>query len=162
MHLTILWLSCRSGSQQTRASHWTVKKSLEAEIRRNFMTTTVRDRNPTSHHKGATGRVRTGDQLFPVLCHCQLGQDIPTFHFFNRNSKFCYYPIFVEVSNLNGNVWIIFWTTYICTWFWFCSCVLNIRIIKVDAVCVMSLSKESFKWYRYQILTPIFACTCTP
>ena len=34
--------------------------------------------NPRSHHKGATGRVRTGDQLLPVLCHCQLGQDIPT------------------------------------------------------------------------------------
>ena len=33
--------------------------------------------NPRSHHKGATGRVRTGDQRLPVLCHCQLGQDIP-------------------------------------------------------------------------------------
>ena len=30
-----------------------------------------------SHHKGATGRVRTGDQRYPVLCHCKLGQDIP-------------------------------------------------------------------------------------
>ena len=34
--------------------------------------------NPRSHHKGATGRVRTGDQRLPFLCHCQLGQDIPT------------------------------------------------------------------------------------
>ena len=34
--------------------------------------------NPRSHHKGATGRVRTGDQRLPVLCHCQLGQDIPS------------------------------------------------------------------------------------
>ena len=36
-------------------------------------------KNPRSHHKGATGRVtvRTVDQLLPVLCHCQLGQDIP-------------------------------------------------------------------------------------
>ena len=33
--------------------------------------------NPRSHHKGATGRVRTGNQRLPVLCHCQLGQDIP-------------------------------------------------------------------------------------
>ena len=33
--------------------------------------------NPRSHHKGATGRVRTGDQLLPILCHCQLGKDIP-------------------------------------------------------------------------------------
>ena len=32
--------------------------------------------NPRSHHKGATDRVRTGDQRLPVLCHCQLGQDI--------------------------------------------------------------------------------------
>ena len=35
-------------------------------------------KNPRSHHKGATGRVRTGDQRLPVLCHCQLGQDIPS------------------------------------------------------------------------------------
>ena len=35
--------------------------------------------NPRSHHKGATGRVWTGDQLLPVLCHCQLGQDIPVY-----------------------------------------------------------------------------------
>ena len=34
-------------------------------------------KNPRSHHKGATGRVRTGDQRLPILCHCQLGQDIP-------------------------------------------------------------------------------------
>ena len=45
--------------------------------------------NSRSHHKGATGRVletngfqfwrQTGDQRLPVLCHCQLGQDIPIF-----------------------------------------------------------------------------------
>ena len=34
-------------------------------------------KNPRPHHKGAAGRVQTGDQLLPVLCHCQLGQDIP-------------------------------------------------------------------------------------
>ena len=45
-----------------------------AEVRSSFITTTV-----WSHHKGSTGRVRTGDQLLPVLCHCQLGQDIPTY-----------------------------------------------------------------------------------
>ena len=33
--------------------------------------------NLRSHHKGATGRVQIGDQLLPVLCHSQLGQDIP-------------------------------------------------------------------------------------
>ena len=32
-------------------------------------------KNPRSHHKGTTGRVRTGDQRLPVLCRCQLGQD---------------------------------------------------------------------------------------
>ena len=32
-------------------------------------------KNPRSHHKGATSRVRTGNQRLPVLCHCQLGQD---------------------------------------------------------------------------------------
>ena len=33
-------------------------------------------KNPRSHQKGATSRVRTGDQWLPILCHCQLGQDI--------------------------------------------------------------------------------------
>ena len=36
--------------------------------------------HPRSHHKGATGRVRTGDQRYPVLCHF-LRQDIDAFHF---------------------------------------------------------------------------------
>ena len=53
------------------------KDNAETEIRRSFITTTVREQRPRSHHKGATGRVRTGDQRYPVLCHCQLGQDIP-------------------------------------------------------------------------------------
>ena len=44
--------------------------------------------NPRSHHKGATGRVRTGDQLLPVLCHCQLGQDIPGIY--NMLYNICY------------------------------------------------------------------------
>ena len=42
--------------------------------------------NPRSHHKGATGRVRTGDQRLPVLCHCQLGQDIPIYVFRSLSS----------------------------------------------------------------------------
>ena len=29
--------------------------------------------SPRSHHKGATGRIRTGDQQLPVLFHCRLG-----------------------------------------------------------------------------------------
>ena len=32
---------------------------------------------PRPPNKGATGRVRIGDQLYPLLCHCKLGQDIP-------------------------------------------------------------------------------------
>ena len=44
-----------------------------AEVRRSFITTTVRDES----HVTPQGRVRTGDQRLPVLCHCQLGQDIP-------------------------------------------------------------------------------------
>ena len=33
---------------------------------------------PRSHHKEAIARLWTGDQQYPVLCHCQLGQDIPS------------------------------------------------------------------------------------
>ena len=33
--------------------------------------------NLRSHSKGITSRVQTGDQQLPVLCHCQLGRDIP-------------------------------------------------------------------------------------
>ena len=48
-------------------------RSLQkAEVRRSFISTTIREQRPKSHHKGATGRVRTE---YPVLCHCQLGQD---------------------------------------------------------------------------------------
>ena len=49
-------------------------QNSRAEVRLSFITTTVWEE---SHHKGATGRVGTGDQLLPVLCHCHLGQDIP-------------------------------------------------------------------------------------
>ena len=42
------------------------------EVRRSFNTTTVREQHPTSHHKGATNRVQTGDRRYLVLCHCQL------------------------------------------------------------------------------------------
>ena len=51
----------------------------KAEVCRSFIT--VREQNPRSHHKGATGRVRTGHQRywpgiqFPF--HCKLGQDVP-------------------------------------------------------------------------------------
>ena len=55
-----------------------------AEVRRSFITTLF-GTNPRSHHKGATDRVRTGDQLLPVLCYCQHGQDIPN----TSTSKLC-------------------------------------------------------------------------
>ena len=53
-----------------------------ADIGRRFaaaLSTRLFWKNPRSHHKGAAGRVRTGlgDRLLQVLCHCQLGQDIP-------------------------------------------------------------------------------------
>ena len=47
----------------------------KAEVCRSFIPTTVRDESQVTP-QGATCRVRTGNQL-PVLCHCQLGQDIP-------------------------------------------------------------------------------------
>ena len=50
----------------------------EVEARCSFITTTVLEQRPRSHHKGATGRVRSGDQRYPVLFHssCQSGQDM--------------------------------------------------------------------------------------
>ena len=50
---------------------------LQAEVCCSFITTTVGEQHPRSHCKGATGRGPTGDQQYPALCHCQLGQDIP-------------------------------------------------------------------------------------
>ena len=61
-----------------------INSSHKAEVRRSFITTTVWGLHPRSHHKGATGRVRTGNRLYPVLCHCQLGQDIPIILSFRR------------------------------------------------------------------------------
>ena len=37
------------------------------------------EQHPRSHHKVATARVWTGHQLYPILCPCQLGQDIPIY-----------------------------------------------------------------------------------
>ena len=47
-----------------------VCSQIKVEVRH----TTFREQHPRSHHKGATGTVRTGDQRYPVLCQCQLGQ----------------------------------------------------------------------------------------
>ena len=55
----------------TGSGLWVGRRFAAALLPRLFGT------NPRSHHKGATGRVRTGNQRLPVLCHCQLGQDIP-------------------------------------------------------------------------------------
>ena len=53
--------------------------------------------NPSSHHKGATGRVQTGDQLLPGLCHCQLGQDMP-------------YTMIIWIHmSINSYIWIHIW-----------------------------------------------------
>ena len=58
-------------------SHKRQHCNQKAEVRSSFNTTTVQDEDPRSHHKGTTGRVQTGDRLYLVLCHCQLGQGIP-------------------------------------------------------------------------------------
>ena len=46
---------------------------IKVAVRHSFNTTTVLEQHPRSHYKGALNRVLTGDQLHPVLCHCQLG-----------------------------------------------------------------------------------------
>ena len=54
--------------------------TYKAKVLCSFITTTVRrvrEQRSRSHHKGATSRVRAGNQRYSVLCHCQLGQDIP-------------------------------------------------------------------------------------
>ena len=66
-----------------QGSRWFLKffistSKAEVQVRSSFLTTTVREQHPRSYYKGATGRVRTGDQRYPVLFHCQLGQDIPS------------------------------------------------------------------------------------
>ena len=39
---------------------------VRAEVRRSFITTTVLEQRPWSHHKGATSRVRNGNQRYPM------------------------------------------------------------------------------------------------
>ena len=58
----------------------TTRLLVKAKFHLSFNMTTALEQHPRSlsHHKGATCRVCSGDQLYhPVLCHCQLGQDIP-------------------------------------------------------------------------------------
>ena len=53
--------------------------------------------------QGTTGRVGTGDQKYPALCHCQLGQDIPlqmqnwSFSESDWHSRLVLYPISEEI-----------------------------------------------------------------
>ena len=59
--------------------------------------------NPRSHYKGATGRVRTGNRRLPVLCHCQLGQDIQLRYLQNLKK----YEVLWTYKNI---IWIsVFW-----------------------------------------------------
>ena len=58
--------------------------------------------NPRSHHKGATGRVRTGDQRLPVLCHCHLDKTSPYIMLFNikfTNILSADYTILTRIHN---------------------------------------------------------------
>ena len=59
--------------------------AIKAEVHSSIITTPVREQRPKSHHKGATGWVPTVYQLYPVLCHCQLGQDIYCLHKQNKH-----------------------------------------------------------------------------
>ena len=52
-------------------------RSVPAEGRRSFITTTVREQRPRSHLKGATGRVRTGDQRYPVYAIANSSRECP-------------------------------------------------------------------------------------
>ena len=65
-----LFFTCKDISVMRSGMMAQGQRFTAALLPRRFMT------NPRSHHKGATGRVRTGDQRIPVLCHCQLGKDI--------------------------------------------------------------------------------------
>ena len=70
-----MWVCC-IGPRGTGITE-VVSISVRGGVFADLITTTVRERHLRSHYKGATGRVRTGDQRHPVLCHCQLRQDIP-------------------------------------------------------------------------------------
>ena len=80
---------------------------LKAEVRRSFVTTTVREQRPRPHHKCATGRVRTasGDQRYPVLGHCQFVVVYPRvicFHnqgLFQLNLKLAVYVLSQKLSD---------------------------------------------------------------
>ena len=67
--------------------------------------------NPRSHHKGATGRVRTGDQLLPVLCHCQLGQVNSNLTWFHTRHLFTILHIMCTL-----NLCVHFTYKFICMW----------------------------------------------
>ena len=73
----VLWYSCMIG-----------RRFAAALLPRLF------GKNPRSHHKGTTVTVRTGDhwQRLPVLCHCQLGQeihDLTIFFIYINSSQSC-------------------------------------------------------------------------
>ena len=62
--LQVCWMPC-----STQAHWWQwLHHQYRVEVHCSFITTTVREE---SQVKGATSRVWIGDQLLPVLCHCQ-------------------------------------------------------------------------------------------
>ena len=61
-----------------------------------------------SHHKGCTGRVRTGDQWLSTLCLCQLGQDIPKFYRDFMVTKAC--ATAANLIDSDGNLHCFMWT----------------------------------------------------
>ena len=65
----------RSNAKIQQLLWWTSWGPVPMKKRRRFAAASLdcSGTNPRSHHKGATGRFRTGDQLYPILRHCQLG-----------------------------------------------------------------------------------------
>ena len=54
-----------------------VEADSDVQVRRSFITTTVREQRPRSHHKGATNRVRTGDDGIRFYAIVNLGNASP-------------------------------------------------------------------------------------
>ena len=78
-----------------------IKGGNRAEVRRSFITTTVRDEGHTTRAPPVGFELETnGFHCFPVLCHCPLGQDIPN----NLNQHF--FTIFISIFKMVRKCWL--------------------------------------------------------
>ena len=66
--------------------HCRPPRQHKVEVSSSFQvtTTTVWKQHPRSLHKGTTGRVWTGDQLYPVLCHAPALSDVESCQMLGR------------------------------------------------------------------------------